>query len=419
MQLLGYRFIIIFMLLLPAFSNAQELIEKIPPPYIKTVQLVSGKQDSYVPLFQLGEKIFFSFDDLRGEMANYAYRIEHCDYNWKTSNLSTSEFLDGFQEDRFRNYENAFNTFQNYTHYSLVIPNRNMRIKLTGNYLISVIDDDGNTVFSKRFIVYKPMVTVETTVHRSRDIAYIDQKHDIEFTIHTGRLNLRDPAREINVAVLKNFDWNTLKVQIPPKYISGQKLMYNYLSGISFWAGNEFLYFDTKDIRNATNNISKTRLGDIFNTFLYIDQARYNRAYSFNPDINGYFVVRTLNSDDTALEADYSLVHFKLETDQHFGNRNVYVYGAFNDWKLTPENQLHLNEKTGLYEAAIPFKQGFYNYTYVTATPDLKIDEREIQGSYYQTENRYYVIVYYKQFGDRYTQVIGVGTANSRENLEN
>jgi hypothetical protein len=36
----------------------------------------------------------------------------------------------------------------------------------------------------------------------------------------------------------------------------------------------------------------------------------------------------------------------------------------------------------------------------------------------YQTENEYSVIVYYRKFGELYDQVIGFGTANSR-NLEN
>ncbi len=406
---------IFFLTGLPFIIEGQEIIETTPPQNIKSIVLNPHKINEYVPLIRLGEAFSLSFDDLDGDQKFYSYKIEHCDYNWKSSGLSVSEFLNGFQTDRIRNYEDSFNTFQNYTHYRISLPNSNMKIKITGNYIISVLDESGDVLFTRRVIIYQPKAHVEVSVHRSRDIAFIDEKHDVEFTIYSTDLNLRDPMHDIKVAVYQNMDWNTVKMNIPPKYISNGKLIYNYVSDISYWAGNEYLYFDSKEIRNATNNIAKTRLDDIFNTYLYIDEERYNKAYSFYPDINGNFVLRTIDTDNISVEGDYSIVHFSLDTKQTILDKNVYVYGAFNDWKLTEENKMTLNEQNNLYEVAIPFKQGFYNYTYVTSDENGKVNNHQIEGSFYQTENEYTVIVYLKQFGDRYTQVIGVGKANSKE----
>jgi hypothetical protein len=397
------------------FMMGQEIKEIIPPPNIKSIVLDPHKVNTYNPLIRLGDSFSLSFDDLDGDQKFYSYKIEHCNYNWESSGLSVSEYLNGFQTDRIRNYEDSFNTFQNYTHYKITIPNENMRIKKSGNYIISIIDDNRNILFTRRLIVYQPRVNVEVSVHRSRNITYIDQKQDIEFVIFASNLNLRDPNQDIKVAIYQNMDWNTVKKDIPPKYISNGKLMYNYVSDISYWAGNEFLYFDSKEIRNATNNIARTRLDEIFNTYLYTDEERYNKAYSFYPDINGYFVLRTIDTDQIDVEGDYSMVHFGLESGQILNDRNIYVYGAYNDWKLTDENRMIFNEKNNLYEATIPFKQGFYNYTYVTAGKNSIVDNHQIEGSFYQTENEYTIIVYFKQFGDRYTQVIGVGKSNSKE----
>ncbi|RUA11865.1 MAG: DUF5103 domain-containing protein [Flavobacteriia bacterium] len=404
-----------FLFLLPVFAQGQQIEEVIPPLYIKSVVLNPHKVNKYVPLIRLGDSFSLSFDDLNGDQKYYSYKIEHCNYNWESSGLSVSEYLSGFQTDRIRDYEDSFNTFQNYTHYRITIPNKNMKIKKTGNYIISVLDEDNSVLFTRRVIIYQSRTNVEVSVHRSRDISYIDQKQDIEFVVFTNNLNLRDPMQDIKVAVYQNMDWNTVRTDIPPKYITNGKLLYNYVSDISFWAGNEFLYFDSKEIRNATNNIAKTRLDEIFNTYLYIDEERYNKAYSFYPDINGYFVLRTIDTDNISIEGDYSMVHFKLDTKQTIIDKNIYVYGAYNDWKLTDENKMIFNENTRLYEAAIPFKQGFYNYTYVTSDSSGEVDNHQIEGSFYQTENEYTVIVYLKQFGDRYTQVIGIGSANSRE----
>lgn len=397
---------------------AQENNIIIPPDHIKSIVLSPNRINTYAPIMKLGESFTLSFDDLEADEKLYYFKIEHCDYNWQKSNLVSTEYITGFSKDRIRNYENSFNTLLFYTHYEIQIPNKDIRIKISGNYLISILDDEDKVLFSRRFIVYQPKVDVGVTVHRSREINFINEKQDVEFVINHPNLILRDPYNDIKVAIYQNSDWNSVKLNIPPKYITNGKLLYNYVSNISFWAGNEYLYFDSKEIRNATNNISKTRLLDIFNTYLYLDEERYNRAYSFYPDVNGNFVLRTIDSDDTDLEGDYSKVHFVLESFKDIGNNDIYIYGAFNDWQITNENKLTFNNQSKLYEASLLFKQGFYNYTYVLADKNKKIDIKAIEGSYYQTENEYTVIVYYKQFGDRYTQVIGMGSANSKK-LEN
>jgi len=389
-----------------------------PPTTIKSISFKPIRVNSDAPVIKLGEALELSFDDLEGDMKMYSYTIEHCDYNWNISDLSTTEFMTGYAEDRIRDFENSFNTLQNYTHYSLQIPNQNNRIKISGNYIVSILDEDDKVVFNRRFIVYQPQVQVGVTAHRSTDISSIFEKHSIQFVINNQNLFLNNPKEEIKVAVYQNSDWNSVIKNIPPKYVQGSRLLYNYVDEISFYANNEFLYFDTKEIRNATNNINQVRLEDIFNTYLYIDESRANTAYSFYPDVNGNFVLRTIDTDDVAIEGDYSLVHFVLENRSEIQDEDIYVYGSFNDWQITEENKMIYNSREKKYEVAILFKQGFYNYTYVTADAAGRINPSKIEGSYYQTENEYTVLVYYKKFGDRYDQVVGIGSNNSKK-LEN
>ncbi len=396
----------------PVFS--QEYAKITSPSYIKSIVLKPLKSNAYFAIIKLGETIKLSFDDINALEKIYSYKIEHCDYNWNISNLVSTEYLDGYAQDRIRNFENSFNTLQSYTHYQLQIPNQNIRIKISGNYVISIIDEDNNIVFTRRFIVYQPKVNVGITAHRSRDIASINEKHNVQFVINNQNLRVNNPNEEIKVALYQNGDWNSVIKNIKPKYIRGSQLLYNYVHEISYWGNNEFLYFDTKDIRNASNNIDKVRLNNIFNTFLYIDVARGKKPYLFYPDVNGNFVLRTINTDNVDIEGDYSFVHFKLAYDDNFKNDDIYIYGNFNDWQINNENKMIFNSQTNLYEATLLLKQGFYNYTYVGVGNNMKINTHEIEGSYYQTENDYTLIVYYKKFGELYDQVIGVGTANSK-----
>lgn len=389
-----------------------------PPPHIKTVVLKPADPEAYAPIVQMGEKLILSFDDLSSDRQFYSYRIEHCDYNWQLSNLASTEYMTGYSSDRIRDFQNSFNTLQYYTHYELEIPNETNRLKISGNYLLSVLDSSGRVLFTRRFIYYQPLVNVSVTAHRSTNAATINEKHSVQFSINHQNLRLNDPAQEIKVDVYQNHDWNSVIKGIRPKYIRGTQLLYNYVDEISYWAGNEYLYFDTKEIRNATNNIFQTRLDDIFNTYLYATEARAGRPYSFYPDINGNFVLRTLDAEDVSLEGDYSRVHFSLDCGMELPGEDIYLYGSFNDWQINEENRMKYNPQSGLYEAQLLFKQGFYNYTYVSVGDGGGINTHSIEGSFYQTENDYTVIVYYRKFGDRYDQVIGIGETNS-ERLQN
>ena len=86
----------------------------------------------------------------------------------------------------------------------------------------------------------------------------------------------------------------------------------------------------------------------------------------------------------------------------------------FNNYNLTPEYKMDYNPANALYEKAILIKQGFTNFQYTIADKKGVIDyENAIDGNFYQTENEYTVLVYYRAGIDRYDRVIGKGTANS------
>jgi hypothetical protein len=67
---------------------------------------------------------------------------------------------------------------------------------------------------------------------------------------------------------------------------------------------------------------------------------------------------------------------------------------------MTPDSKWTTIQKKGIYEKAILIKQGFTNYEY-TIDAKGKIDnENAIDGNFYQTENEYTILVYYKASTD-------------------
>jgi hypothetical protein len=74
------------------------------------------------------------------------------------------------------------------------------------------------------------------------------------------------------------------------------------------------------------------------------------------------------------------------------------------------------NPEKRVFEKAVLVKQGFTNYQFIVADEKGNIDqENAIDGNFYQTENDYSVIVYYRENNDRYDRVIGKGNANSSQ----
>ncbi|REE83274.1 uncharacterized protein DUF5103 [Lutibacter oceani] len=383
---------------------------------IKTIILKPSTTNSYAPIVRLGERIQLIFDDLNADEHDYTYKIVHCDYNWNSSNLSDSEFVDGYAEDRIRDYENSFNTLQPYTNYRLTLPNENTKLKISGNYKIYVLNDEEEVVFERNFVVYEPKVTVGVTIFKSRDISTIETNQSVEFIINHPNLRINNPKEEILPVVLQNNNWQTAIEGLKPQFYRGTQLLYKYNKETSFMAGNEFLYFDTKSIRNTALNIAKVELGsDLYHTYLYTNEERIDQPYTLFEDINGNFVIRTLNGQNNNTDADYSWVHFSLSCLENLEGKDVFISGNFNNWQLNDSNKLIYNENTGLYEAKMLLKQGFYNYQYVTKTKEGVISNSDIDGSFYQTENDYTVLVYYNKYGSRYTQVIGVGFGNSKK----
>ncbi|MDR6966896.1 hypothetical protein J2X31_000896 [Flavobacterium arsenatis] len=404
------------LLLVLYFSTGQSFSQEkeINPPYnIKTVTFVQNNQN-VIPIFRLNDGFQFQFDDLYGDEANYFYTLTHCDYDWKPSQLSKAEYIDGFDDQRIQSHINSFNTLQLYTHYNVSLPNKFTRFRVSGNYVLKILNNDKEVVFSRKFILWEDLVSVPMQVKRARNVNEIEYKQNLDFSIRSQNIQFQSPLQNVKVLLMKNGQFQDAITNVKPMYTIGNDLIYKYDTETQFWAGNEFLFFDNKDIRGANNSISRVDAKEIYNSHLFTNNARANVPYTFFPDVNGNFVVRNLNAEDNTVEADYSWVFFSLSAPAYFGKDDIYITGMFNNYALTPEYKMDYNKEKGIYEKALMVKQGFVNYQYTIANKNGKIDNQNaIDGNFYQTENNYFAIVYYRENGQRYDRIIGKGIASS------
>lgn len=408
------NYIIFFIIIFVTNSFCQIVTETQQPYNIKTISFVQN-QNNVVPIFGLGEPFELNFDDLYGTEDDYFYVITHHNYNWSPSQLSKNEYIDGLDDQRIQEYENSFNTLQLYSHYRLSIPNKFTRIIKSGNYLISIFNNNKELVFSKKFIVYENQADVPLQVKRARNVQDNNYKHNLDFSVRSQTILFQNPDKNVKVILLKNGILENAIVNIKPQFTIGNDLIFRYDKETQFFAGNEYLFFDSKEIRAANNVIARIDSnGGLYNTHLYTDNARKNSPYTFYPDINGNFQVRNLGAQNNDVEADYSWVYFTLFAPESRADSNIYITGMFNNNSCTSENKMTYNVEKGVFEKALLIKQGFNNYKYTKYNQQGRLVENEdVDGNFYETENLYTAIIYYRSNTDRYDRIIGKGEANS------
>ena len=404
--------------LVSSFIKKDNAFEALQPPNIKTIIFKSDSGFNQFPILEQGGLIRLSFDDLNASEDDYYYKITYHNFDWSDSVLFENEFIDGIDNIRLADYETSFNTLQRYTHYRLTLPNPSTKFKLSGNYMVHIYDRNDNLQFSRRFIYLKPEISVTANVYRTRDLNYFQTHQNIKFEISQNNLgSIQNFQQNLNVVLIQNDQWSNIISGIQPQFKNSKVLKYRYDIETSFEAGNEYLFFDTKDLRTTGQNISFINLGDLYESYLYTDVPRKNNPYSFFQDLNGDYQIRTvMGNQNSEIEADYSWIHFTLAARIELPETDIYVLGNFNNYEPSAENIMSYNKALEAYETKVLIKQGFYNYKYFANTnsgwqPNL------ISGNFSETENSYKILVYYRAPGEIYDQLIGLGKTDSNSLL--
>lgn len=392
------------------FSQAQEIA---PPDFIKTITFKGSTSQAELPILRLGESFSLEFDALTGNEEDFYYTIEHFDFDWQPSQLVQGEYLKGVDNVRIINYLNSLNTFQIYSHYDLTIPNQQTKGLLkSGNYMITIYDDYDEIMFSRKFMIVEDLLAVGVEPRRTRNFETIEEKQIVNIKINSGGINLVNPKETIKTLVIQNNNLTTAIKDLVPQFTIGNELIYRYDEEASFWGGNEYLNFETKNVRAAGLGIQFIDLQELYHSYLFTQITRKDRPYTWNPDINGNFLINAIGVNDLDTQADYTMVHFTLR-EQMFTDRDVFIYGNFNNYVNEEATRMIYDDERGMYEGVLKLKQGFYNYKYVTVDMEGQLSEGDISGNFWQTENNYKVLVYYRDLGARFDRLIGFGQTNS------
>lgn len=392
-------------------------------PSIRTVMFGIKGVDLSLPVIRLdgGEQLHLRFDDLRAEYHDFSFTIIHCDRNWNPTDIPPMEYIDGFMEDNVTDYRFSMNTGQQYIHYSFSIPNQNIRLKISGNYLLKVYADfdKDKPVITRRFRVFEKVVDIEAEIRMPMEVEKRRTHHQLNMRIRHSGLDIRNPLSDIAVHVQQNYRWDNIKTDLKPVFMREGELVYDNLGDIIFEGGNEFRWIDIRSLRYQPANVRtiwRDRDSLLTHVFLMDDKPFPKNQYIAQMDINGAFTIdfREGNYPDT--EADYAMVHFRLLYDQPLLHGGIYIYGGLSDWAIQPKFRMEYNYKAKAYEANMLLKQGYYNYTYMFLEDGQTEGTVElIDASFLQTRQIYTFYVYHRQMGMRYDRLVGhdiIGSQN-------
>ena len=390
---------------------------------IKTVLLHKfGSQMNY-PIINIRAKEFIklSFDDLRRDNSIYNYTVVHCDANWEPSDLEQNEYIEGFFEDELFDFEYSSNTDLYYTHYNLTLPNENMKMTLSGNYIIMVykVNDAAHPILTKRFMMYESNVSVEMNIKRATDVNESYFRQEVDFKINHDGYDIKDPFGRLNVVLMQNYRWDNAISGLEPKFIKDTELNYDFNNGENvFDANNEFRAFDLKSIRYNTIRVKKIEFS-IFDkmqhAYLLNDERRSFKQYYSKVDLNGNFLIKRNEGDNSEIEADYVKVHFTLPYSTPINDGSLYLFGKFCDWKFKEELKLDYDTVNRQYTKEVLLKQGYYNYLYCFVKDGSKNtgDIAMVEGSHYETKNEYSILVYYREINDSYDRLVGFAASSN------
>ncbi|MBX3102904.1 MAG: DUF5103 domain-containing protein [Bacteroidetes bacterium] len=385
---------------------------------IRTMQFYRDGNELSYPYLMINDGGFLTleFDELNASPQEYYVAIEHCDADWQRSMLVSTEYYSNIANFRILNYRSSQNTRRGYMHYSARIPEEGARFKHSGNYLLKVYRDNNprDLILTRRFVV------AEEAIRIVPDLTTLPQQggrlrmQSVNFKLYPTAVPIRDPYTELNVQLLQNFRWDNRKTQVRPTYMFPDYWEYRFDAANDFAGGNEFRWFDLRDLSRKLNRIAQITYTDSCDRVtLQPDKPRTSNTYFTEPDFNGAYFIGIRNYPMGHIEADYVCTDFILQSQDLRSEGEVYLFGQMTDWRLDPRYRLEWDGE--LYYADVLLKQGIYNYQFVLKpnNPDATPDEVRLEGSHSETENAYTILIYYRLPADRTDRLIGIRHLNS------
>lgn len=398
------------------FSQMYEATEhKVYDDDIKTVQLYAFGNGAQMPglssrVLNLNnnDRMVLEFDDLKGSYRQFHVKIQHCNLDWSVSRLSDLEFLNDFNDFIINDYQISQNTKIPYFHYGFILP----QLKISGNYTVLLYEDylSDSPLASLQFSVVNPKVSISANIQIAQDPALWQSHEQINFELNYGNYQVSNPRNDFQIFIRQNYRGETTKTNFKASSVNAgtRTLTYRFFKNENiFLGGNEFRYVDLRSNFNKGGNIAEIQQGYEDNVWLIPQQSRAELTYLEAVDLNGRFIVETLDGAEPSTNADYMHVHAAFKLKELTTRDRVCLLGGFNQFDCNNSGELFYNPEIGAYETTFLLKQGMYDFQFALVDQTDKANFTVFEGDFSNTKNSYEIFVYHKPPGAKSEQLVG------------
>lgn len=408
------KVILFLLLLLPMGGLAQTAIG------FGSVQVVSSnKEYGELPVINLGsgDCLTVSFDDLQDRDMVLRYRVRMLNLDGTPNDMREIEYVSGINKTDITESDYSFNTRSNYVHYTFSFPEKGRNVKMSGAYRFEIFspDEPQDVLLAVPFMVCEPSVEIGIEVKVPRRVEWRQLRQELAVVVDASKSPLRivQADRCLKVFAQQNMNTQTIRL-LPMLFQTGSRYEYRDRDELVFDGLSEFRNIDIRPINYSGRGVERVvLLNDRWNAQTLPQKSREYRTYVNDDDINGNYAIKAENMDRSDVEAEYVNVHFFLQTE-HNPMRSYYVIGKFNNWLCNESSLMTYREGQRGYSLTLPLKQGFYDYMFACQSQG-EISIPMVEGNHQETENDYYVYVFYREPGGRYDRLLGVTKANSRD----
>lgn len=404
-----------------AFTSLAQRHEILSPD-IASLQVMAGTNWRSPAITTLdGEPINISFDELSHDYHRYTYKIQHCEADWTPSDeLFDSDYISGFYDDNvIDSSQESVDTYQLYTHYSLSIPNSQCRLTMSGNYKLTVYDEDvgagqAQPVLTACFMISEETATLALDFTTRTDLDINGRHQQLTMQADYSALRVTAPDRELFTVITQNQRWDNAVINPRPQYKMRNTMRWDHCRELIFSAGNEYHKFETLSPDHPSMGIADVGWdSELDEWHAYVTPDTPAKNYIYDVDANGSFLIRNSDDDENDLKSDYILTHFELQAPRQEGT--VYLSGAWTNQQLLPQYEMRWNHDTEAYEAVVKLKQGYYSYHYLVLHADGTISRLKGDGDFFQTENSYQALLYFRGATDRATRLVAYSSIRTRD----
>ena len=379
---------------------------------VNTLQLyVNDEQvDRPVARMNSSDKITVAFDYMSSDYPHLAYKIEHCRADWSPSELEVADYLEGINEVVIEDVVTSMNTTVDYSHFQFKIPNEDIQLKMSGNYVVKVYDTDypDKLLLTGCFSVEDNKLGIEAQV-TGKSIYGVNSIYQ-HLTFELMFSDFYPMADELQIVVQQNGRHDNEVRGLKPTLQKPNSFVYGHERELSFEGGREYHVLDFSHRFKYSGEIERIAY---HKPYYHVEVTPGRRSpgetHDFSFDVDGAFKVHAQDVDGIE-EIDYSIVHFSYPAEDPWLDGSLYVMGGFNDNWLDEKNKMTYNFERKQYELALMLKNGGYNFLYAFFPVNWRgaVLERA-EGSHWETRNRYQIYVYYRPLGSNYDhdQLVG------------